>query len=91
MGQLVKRKSQVLPMALEIIPGLFSIFGIGHMVQGRVGMGLFIMFSYWAVQAVNFMLIPVFGLGLLTTPLTWLFYMVAATHNASDYDPDAAV
>lgn len=89
MGQLVKRKSQLVPMALELIPGLFSVFGIGHMVQGRIGMGLFIMFSYWFAQTVNLFLIGFFGLGLLTTPLTWLFYMVASTHNASDFDPDA--
>lgn len=87
MGQLVKRKPQYIPMALELIPGWFQVFGIGHLVQGRVGMGLFIMFSYWGVQFINVLLMP-FLIGFFTYPLTWLFYMIAATHNASDYDPE---
>lgn len=89
MGQLVKRESQLVPVLLEFIPGWFHVFGIGHLVQGRVGMGLFIMFSYWGLQVVNGFLTLFFGLGFLTGFLTWLFYMVASAQNANDWDPDA--
>lgn len=89
MGELVKRETQWVPIALELIPGWFQVFGIGHIYQGRLGMGLFIMFSYWGAQVINGFLTLFFGLGLLTGFLTWLFYMVAAAQNANDYDPTA--
>ena len=54
MGELVeKRGVQWVPVALELVPGWFQFFGIGHIYQGRAGMGLFIMFSYWGVQFLN--------------------------------------
>lgn len=88
MGQLVKRQVQWGPVLLEVIPGFFNIFGIGHMAQGRFGMGLFIMLSYWGLQTINFFLSFVFGLGIVTGFLTWLFYMVTAPMNANDYQGD---
>lgn len=70
---------------LEVLFGfVFQTFGIGHIYQGRVGMGLFIMFSYWALQALNVFL-TLFLIGLVTAPLTFLFYMVAAPMNAADH------
>ncbi|MCA9572819.1 MAG: hypothetical protein KC656_33505 [Myxococcales bacterium] len=91
MGELVeKRGVQWVPVALELVPGWFQFFGIGHIYQGRAAMGLFIMFSYWGVQALNLMfLTPMCGLSVVTTPLIWLFYMVAAAQNANDHDPEA--
>ncbi|MCB9675182.1 MAG: hypothetical protein H6737_08695 [Alphaproteobacteria bacterium] len=71
-------------MLLELLPGWFQVFGLGHIYQGRIGMGLFIMFSYWGLQFVNALLSMVL-IGFLTGPLTWLFYMVTAPMNANDY------
>ncbi len=86
MGQLTRREIQWVPVLLELIPGWFQLFGIGHMFQGRFGMGLFIMFSYWGLQVINGFLTLLFGLGFVTGFLTWLFYMIAAPMNANDYD-----
>ena len=83
MGQLVKRKVQWVPVLAELIPGWFQVFGLGHMIQGRFGMGLFIMFSYWGVQFINLLLSFVL-IGYVTAPLTWLFFMIAAPMNAND-------
>lgn len=86
-GHALVRHDNTAAVLLEVLPGLFlQVFGIGHIYQGRVGMGLFIMISYWLVQALN-LLLMVFLVGLVTAPLTWLFYMVAAPLNANDYRP----
>ena len=70
---------------LEVFPGLFlQLFGLGHIYQGRVGLGLFIMISYWVLQAINAFL-TLFLIGLVTMPLTWLFYLIAAPMNAADH------
>lgn len=87
-NELVKRKVRWAPVLLEVIPGWLHIFGLGHLYQGRVGMGIFIFVSYWALQMVNAFLIPFFGLGFVTGFLTWLFYMVAAPMNANDHRPE---
>jgi hypothetical protein len=86
MGQLARREIQWVPVLLELIPGWFQLFGIGHLYQGRIGLGLFIMFSYWGLQVINGFLTLLFGLGFVTGFLTWLFYMVAAPMNANDAD-----
>jgi TM2 domain-containing membrane protein YozV len=83
------RQDNTAAVMLEVLPGLFfQVFGLGHIYQGRVGLGLFIMISYWLVQAVNLFLM-IFLVGLLTAPLTWLFYLVAAPMNASDFRPSS--
>jgi len=72
---------------LEILPGFFvHTFGIGHIYQGRVGMGLFIMLSYWFLQAINGLLCLLL-IGFVTAPLTWFFYLLAAPLNAADRRP----
>lgn len=77
-------------VALEAIPGFFfQVFGLGHLYQGRVGMGLFIMLSYWALQAVNVGLMFLL-IGFVTAPLTFLFYMVAAPMNVAGDAPRLA-
>jgi TM2 domain-containing membrane protein YozV len=82
----MSRSDQTVPVLAEALPGFFfQTFGIGHMVQGRVGMGLFIMLSYWGLQVIN-LILTIFLIGFLTGPLTWLFYMIAAPMNAADYD-----
>ena len=88
MGQLAKRQVQWVPVLLEVIPGWMHVFGIGHIFQGRLGMGLFIMFSYWGLQVINAFLTLFFGLGFVTGFLTWLFYIISAPMNANDYQGD---
>ena len=80
------QSNQTVPVLAEALPGFFfQTFGIGHLVQGRIGMGLFIMLSYWGLQAINAFLM-IFLVGFVTAPLTWLFYMIAAPMNAADYE-----
>lgn len=87
MGSLVKRKVQWAPILLEVVPGFLNVFGLGHMYQGRFGIGAFIMVSYWAIQVFNlFFLSWFFGLGFVTYWLTWLFYTIAAPMNANDHE-----
>ena len=87
MGELVKREVKWVPVLLELIPGWFQIFGVGHLYQGRIGMGVFIMLSYWLLQGINAFL-TMFLIGFITWPLTWLFYMVFSAQNANDYQGD---
>lgn len=80
-----RRDDNTAAVLLEVLPGLlFQTFGIGHIYQGRVGLGLFIMISYWLLQGLN-LILTLFLVGLVTGPLTWLFYMVAAPMNANDH------
>lgn len=89
MNALIKRKDNTIPVLLELFPGLFTgIFGIGHVVQGRLGMGAFIFLSYWFLQAINWGILTWVGIGFVTGPLTHLFYAIAAPMNAADYKGD---
>lgn len=75
------QNNTMVAVGLEVLPGLLlQTFGIGHLFKGRVGMGLGIMVSYWALQVVNAMLCTVW-IGFITGPLTWLAYMIAAPTN----------
>lgn len=75
------RDEATIAVLLELVPGfVLQTFGLGHIYRGRVGMGLFIMLSYWALQAVNVLLMTLL-IGFVTAPLTWLFYLVAAPTN----------
>ncbi|MGE8280013.1 MAG: hypothetical protein ACN6O2_06205 [Stenotrophomonas sp.] len=60
---------------LEVIPGLFQVFGIGHIYAGNVVLGLLFMFGYWALAFVNFLLCFVF-IGFITWPLCWVATMI---------------
>ncbi|HHO51902.1 MAG TPA: hypothetical protein ENK18_13730 [Deltaproteobacteria bacterium] len=84
-SSLVRGNNNTAAVLLEVLGGLiFQVFGVGHLAQGRVGLGLFIMISYWVLQAINASL-TVFLIGFITAPLTWLFYLIAAPMNAADY------
>ena len=77
----MNRNQSMVAVGLEVGPGLFQTFGLGHMYAGRWGTGLLIMLSYWVMVWINSMLVPFFGLGILTGGLTWLAYMVACPTN----------
>lgn len=68
---------------LEVLPGLFQVFGIGHLYAGNVGTGLFFMFGYWALAFVNFLLCFVF-IGFITWPLCWIAIMIISSIVASN-------
>lgn len=86
---MAKDQDTGIAVALEVVPGFFfQTFGVGHLYQGRIGVGLLIMFSYWVLQAINVALMAVL-IGFVTAPLTWLFYMVAAPMNAMSPTPRA--
>lgn len=74
----VLKKSSGAPVALELLGGLlFQVFGVGNIVAGNVGIGLALMFSYWALQFFNILLMFVL-VGFFTAPLTWVAFMVAS-------------
>jgi hypothetical protein len=68
---------------LEILPGFFQVFGIGHIYAGNVGLGLLFMFGYWFVAFINFLLIFII-IGLFTGPLCWLAMMIISSVTASN-------
>ena len=82
-------KSVGAAVALELIPGLFGIFGVGNMYTGRVGIGLALMLSFWALFWVNFLLIFIF-VGWVTMPVTWVAYLIGgallAAHGAERHN-----
>ncbi len=78
----MSRQESMKAVALEVVPGTFlQLFGIGHMYKGKIGMGLALLLSYWALQSLNVFLIGVGGIGFITGPLTWLFYTVFSATN----------
>lgn len=76
-------KSGGVAALLEVIPGLFQVFGIGHMYAGNVVTGLLFMFGYWALAFVNFLLCFVF-IGFITWPLCWIATMIISPLTAAN-------
>ena len=77
-------KSPEVAVLLELLPGFFfQTFGIGHMYAGNVGVGLLLMFGYWAVMFVNLLLCLVL-IGLFTLPACWIATLVISTVAASN-------
>jgi len=68
-------------MTLEIVLGLFGIFGVGHLTNGNVGKGLLVMFGYWGIQLFNLILMALW-IGFLTAPVTWLFFIIWSPSSA---------
>ena len=81
---MVTPKSGGLAVALELLGGFFlQTFGVGHLYAGNVGMGLGLMFGYWALTAINFVLCFVF-IGFITWPVTWLAFMILSAITANN-------
>ena len=84
MNPMVTPKSGGLAVALELLGGFFfQTFGIGHLYAGNVGMGLGMMFGYWALTAINFVLCFAF-VGFITWPVTWVAFMIISSITASN-------
>ena len=69
-------------IALEIVPGLFGVFGIGNIYAGSIGVGIALMVSFWVFFWINVLLVFIF-IGWVTAPLTWIAYVVAGSILAS--------
>ena len=83
-NQYYEQKSTGLAVLLEVLPGIaFQTFGIGNMYAGNLTLGLILMFTYWAFQVVNFLLIFV-GIGLLTMPATFIVYLIVGIITAQN-------
>ena len=66
-------------LLLEIIPGaFFHVFGIGVIYSGNTWLGVIIMLSYWFIQVINLLLCYIL-IGFVTTPLTWLAFMIGSS------------
>jgi hypothetical protein len=80
----VNAKNPGLAVGLELGGGfLFQTFGIGHLYAGNIGMGLGLMFGYWALTAINIVLC--FALiGFVTWPITWIAFMVLSAITANN-------
>jgi TM2 domain-containing membrane protein YozV len=63
-------------VTLEVVPGLFGIFGIGNIYAGRTATGVTLMLTFWVAFWINVALIFVF-IGFITMPLTWVAYLIA--------------
>jgi TM2 domain-containing membrane protein YozV len=84
MNPMVTPKNGGLAVALELLGGFFfQTFGIGHLYAGNVGMGLGLMFGYWALTAINFVLCFAF-VGFITWPVTWVAFMIISSITANN-------
>jgi TM2 domain-containing membrane protein YozV len=80
---MVEQKNPGLAVALELLGGTFlQTFGIGHLYAGNVGVGLGLMFGYWALTAINVFLCFVL-IGFVTWPLTWIAFMILSAITAN--------
>jgi len=79
----VAGKSGGVAAVLEVVPGLFQVFGIGHLYAGNVATGLIVMFGYWMLMSVNILLCFVF-IGFITWPLCWVAAMIISPLVAAD-------
>ena len=81
---IIPPKNNGLAIVLELLGGsCFQTFGIGHLYAGNVGMGLGLMFGYWALAAINFALCFVV-VGFVTWPITWVAFMVISAITANN-------
>lgn len=81
---MANQKNPGLAIMLELLGGFFfQTFGIGHLYSGNLGVGLGLMFGYWALTAINFVLCFVF-VGFITWPLTWIAFMILAPITANN-------
>jgi TM2 domain-containing membrane protein YozV len=72
----VPQKSAGAAVALELVLGLFGVFGVGNLYAGRAAVGILLMLSFWGLFWVNVLLVFL-AIGFVTMPLTWIAYLVA--------------
>lgn len=77
-----QQRSQGAAVALELVPGLFGIFGIGSLYAGKTVQGILIMVSFWVLFWINVLLVFLV-IGWVTGPLTWIAYLVLGVVTAT--------
>ncbi|MFV2017046.1 hypothetical protein [Micromonospora sp. LOL_023] len=70
----VAPKSAGAAIVLEIVLGLFGIFGVGNIYAGKVATGIVLMLTFWVTFWINFLLVFIV-IGWVTMPMTWLAYL----------------
>jgi TM2 domain-containing membrane protein YozV len=65
-------------VALELVLGLFGVFGVGNIYAGRAGLGVALMLSFWVLFWINVALVFLV-IGWVTMPLTWVGYLIAGS------------
>jgi hypothetical protein len=78
-----RQPSTALAAILELFPGFFQVFGIGHMYAGNVAVGLIFMFGYWFVLFCNVLLLLV-CIGYVTLPVCWFGTMIVSSIMAAN-------
>lgn len=81
-AHLQPRKDPGVAALLEVLPAFFQIFGMGHIYAGNTLTGLLLMFGWWAVCAVNFVLLFLI-IGYFTWPLCWIAAVIVSCLWAS--------
>ena len=76
------RKDPGVAALLEVLPAFFQIFGMGHIYAGNTLTGLLLMLAWWAVCAVNFVLLFLI-VGYITWPLCWIAAVIVSSLWAS--------
>lgn len=74
-------KSPGWAVALELCAGLIGFFGVGHAYNGKLGLGIALMVSYWILQGINVLLCFIM-IGFLTLPLTLLLFAALSPWKA---------
>ena len=69
-------------VALEIVIGLFGIFGIGNIYAGRKTVGIILMVSFWVLFWINIALMLIV-IGFFTLPITWVIYAAVGALSAA--------
>jgi TM2 domain-containing membrane protein YozV len=75
-------RSPTVAAFLEIVGGVFQLFGIGHIYAGHVLRGVIIMVVWWLIAGVNAALTLVL-IGWVTGPICWLIYVILAAFGAA--------
>ncbi|MBL7253051.1 hypothetical protein [Paractinoplanes lichenicola] len=76
------QRSSGTAVALEIVLGIFGIFGVGNLYAGRIGTGIALMVSFWVLFWINFMLTFIV-IGWFTYPVTWIVFLVVGPISAA--------
>jgi TM2 domain-containing membrane protein YozV len=71
-------RSPVLAAVFEAVPGVFQVFGLGHIYAGDPFQGFLLMAAYWLMQICNVALCFFCFLGFVTGPLCWVVMMVVS-------------
>ena len=76
-------RSPAIAVSIEILLGVFQIFGLGHFYAGCKHNGLIFMFGYWALLVLLAILRPVSGVSAVAFPIAWLLTLVLSAFLAA--------